>query len=100
MTGFPCDYNGDKKIDKQAPKPTLKMDSLGKLIGYPMYTCTGDSGAPLWFNENGRFYLIGVHHGGNAGHRDYENTDYNISVYFNKEVIEWVFSIINLNTNN
>lgn len=93
LTGFPCDYSGKEKVNKKGNKSALKIDSSKKLIGYPFYTCTGDSGAPLWFFTDEKHYLIGIHHGGNEGNIEYENTDYNVSVFLNNDVIDWINSL-------
>ena len=61
LTGFPCDVP-DKLLDKKV----YFHDSLPLLV-YDMYTCTGDSGAPLWAVINGKPTIIGIHHGGSEG---------------------------------
>lgn len=96
LTGYPCDYSGKKMLNKSTPSSLLKISSDSKLIGYPLYTCTGDSGAPLWVELNGKYYLIGIHHGGNEGIVDFKDTQYNVSVYLNTAVIKWLSSITNL----
>ena len=93
LTGFPCDSEDDNMIDKQASASSLKLDSSAKLIGYPLYTCTGDSGAPLWVMHDNSHYLIGIHHGGNEGNQEFHNISYNISTYLNKDVINWINSV-------
>ena len=95
LTGFPCDYSGLKMLNKSTVSTLLKISSDLKLIGYPLYTCTGDSGAPLWVKSNGKFYLIGIHHGGNENITDFSGTQYNVSVYVNSDIIKWISSITN-----
>ena len=93
LTGFPCDSDDDEMLDKNTSFNSLKIDSSEKLIGYPLYTCTGDSGAPLWVYQDNSYYLIGIHHGGNEGNIEFKDSLYNISVYLNKNVINWINSI-------
>ncbi len=57
-----------------------------------MFTCTGDSGAPLWLKDNNDFFIIGIHHGGGKDGKFYDNS--NISVKINDQIVNWINSII------
>lgn len=70
LTGYPVDLAGEgvNKSDILATKVT----SFGELlfakdcpmVGYKIFTCSGDSGAPLLVQKNDKYYIIAIHHGG------------------------------------
>ncbi len=91
LTGFPCDI-ANTKIDKKTKVSSLYTNENLSLIGYNMFTCTGDSGAPLWVIENNVPTIIGIHHGGNEG---YMEGCFNISARINKSVLQWIKQITN-----
>lgn len=93
LTGFPCDKNG-ALIDKSLPANELVFTLDGKaqnvFCAYGIYTCTGDSGAPLWYEKDGVYYIIGVHHGG--GKDASFDAELNMSLLINDDVINWINS--------
>jgi V8-like Glu-specific endopeptidase len=90
LTGFPCDVP-DTKIDKKDKLVNLQTSADMPIIGYNFFTCTGDSGAPLWTIENNQPTVIGIHHGGNEG---YLNNCYNIAAKIDAAVINWINTYI------
>ena len=89
LTGFPCD-KPNILVDKKTSSSALSMDSTNKIIGYEeLYTCTGDSGAPLWFKSNDKYYLISIHHGGNDIGA-FGNKTINIGVKITSDVLKWI----------
>ncbi|RVT75327.1 trypsin-like serine protease [Flavobacterium sufflavum] len=86
LTGFPCDMT-NTKIDKKCTINDLYLDDKMSLIGYNMFTCTGDSGAPLWLIDNDKPTIIGIHHGGNEG---YINNCFNISAKMDTDFLKWI----------
>ena len=91
LTGFPCDMS-NKKIDKSDLFTNILSHENQPLLGYNMFTCTGDSGAPLWIMEKNIPTLLGIHHGGNEG---YFNNCYNISAKIDTNVLSWINQYIN-----
>jgi V8-like Glu-specific endopeptidase len=91
LTGFPCDVS-DTKIDKKDLVKNLHTDDKYNLIGYNMFTCTGDSGAPLWVLKDKTPTIIGIHHGGNEG---YIKNCFNISARINNDILNWINKYIN-----
>lgn len=89
LTGFPCDSKGEL-IEKNALYSTIKINDRNTIIGYPMYTCQGDSGAPLWYKDEEGYFVIGVHHGGNENIIGFVEQKLNVAAFFNKNVISWL----------
>jgi V8-like Glu-specific endopeptidase len=89
LTGFPCD-RPNILVDKKTISTELSINNTNKIIGYKkLYTCTGDSGAPLWFEINGKYYLTSIHHGGNdIG--VFENESINLGIKINADLINWI----------
>jgi len=93
LTGFPCDIS-DTKIDKKDFVKNLLTSNSYNFIGYNMFTCTGDSGAPLWVIHDNEPTIIGIHHGGNEGYID---NCYNISTRINADILKWIQNILTKN---
>jgi V8-like Glu-specific endopeptidase len=91
LTGFPCDIS-NTKVDKSDSFVNILPHETKPLLGYNMFTCTGDSGAPLWIIENNNPTILGIHHGGNEG---YFNNCYNIAAKIDSNVINWINKFIN-----
>ncbi|MFD2585035.1 trypsin-like serine peptidase [Pedobacter vanadiisoli] len=88
LTGFPFD-RPDTLVDKTTGYNDLKKEPSGKVVGYGLYTCKGDSGAPLWYEDNGIFKVVSIHHGkGGLPEFDCKTTNWGIKV--TSEVVEWV----------
>jgi V8-like Glu-specific endopeptidase len=70
LSGYPVDLaasglnNTDILSNKRTRFKELLFDKDCKMVGYKIFTCSGDSGAPLWVEVNGKFYVIAIHHGG------------------------------------
>jgi V8-like Glu-specific endopeptidase len=70
LTGYPVDLAGnglnntDILSNKRATFKELLFDKKCEMVGYKLFTCSGDSGAPLWVENNGKYYVIAIHHGG------------------------------------
>lgn len=70
LTGYPVDLAGiglnntDILSNKKTTFKELLFDKNCKMVGYKLFTCSGDSGAPLWVEINGKYYVIAIHHGG------------------------------------
>lgn len=92
LTGYPCDSQG-QLIEKQADFADCSFDRQKIFIGYPMFTCQGDSGAPLWVEIENVFYVVGIHHGGPEGVKPLREKQHNMSVLINEQVIEWLQSL-------
>lgn len=91
LTGFPCDMP-DTMMDKKIQGSLLKQHEAVPLWGYDMFTCTGDSGAPLWVSLNGKPTVIGIHHGGNEDF--FPKTCLNVSAKIDAGVLAWLNNII------
>lgn len=89
LTGYPFDYKG-LLIEKASKFSSLKIGSDEEIIGYPMFSCSGDSGAPLWVNFNDKYYLIGVHHGGNENNLDFTPLQYNVASVISDTSLGWI----------
>jgi len=88
LTGFPFD-RPDTLVDKTTGYKDIKKESSGNALGYDLYTCKGDSGAPLWCQDNGIFKVVSIHHGkGGLSEFDCRTTNWGIKV--TSEIIEWV----------
>jgi len=94
LTGYPCDKGSFASgvPDTLMEKRTLIGDLhiAPSIIAYHMFTCTGDSGAPLWIEKNGQFYIVGVHHGG--GEDAGLDESYNFSYPLTNDIIKWINS--------
>ncbi|WP_269235021.1 trypsin-like serine peptidase [Flavobacterium flavigenum] len=96
LTGFPCDRQ-DKLVDKFCSFRELKSSNNAVTVGYPnLFTCKGDSGAPLWYEDNGYFKLISIHHGGND-FGAFGTDAVNIGTKITDDVITWINSKISNN---
>lgn len=86
ITGYPGDRQWIKEgslWDKHDLKKNI-TDSKNYLT-YGIYTYKGDSGAPIWLEKNGKFYVIGIH---NTGY-----TTCNGGVKVNQEVLDFINGI-------
>lgn len=73
ITGYPCDkevdadfgnFKKDTLTDKfMTNKDSLYFNSDSTIAGFTLCACSGDSGAPVWVNINGIFYVVGIYHG-------------------------------------
>ncbi len=90
LTGYPYDDSLSRLIEKASNFSTLKVGSDKEIIGYPMFSCSGDSGAPLWVKYNDKYYLIGVHHGGNEGNLDFTRLQYNVASVISDTSLGWI----------
>lgn len=66
------------------------------MIGYPLCTCPGDSGAPIWFEYGSKFYIIGIHQGSRSGEKGFINRQLNVGIFFNDDVTDWILSKVKL----
>lgn len=89
LSGFPCDSEGEL-IEKKTLYSKIKINERNTIIGYPMYTCQGDSGAPLWYKNRGEYIVVGVHHGGNENIIGFVEEKLNVAAFFNENVISWI----------
>lgn len=70
LNGYPVDQAGTGLDDsdilstKYTTFEELLFDCACNMAGYKLFTCSGDSGAPLWTEIDKIYYLIGIHHGG------------------------------------
>ncbi|QGK73186.1 serine protease [Flavobacterium sp. SLB02] len=89
LTGFPCD-RPDTLVEKTTWSDNLLSDQTNTVFSYKkLYTCTGDSGAPLWFEKEGRNFIVSIHHGGNDfGAFDDNNT--NVAIKITPDIITWI----------
>jgi V8-like Glu-specific endopeptidase len=98
LTGYPfdkADANQNRKpfvvdtlADKHIVKDSLQFSDDHTMVGYPLYTCSGDSGAPLWVRIGNSYYIIGIHYGYAPGW--VQDTDYNLSTLINKPEMDWI----------
>lgn len=58
LTGYPAD-KPDQLWEKSAAKSNINNGPL--VLQYGMYTQEGDSGAPIWSNISGQYFLVGIH---------------------------------------
>jgi len=90
LTGFPCD-KPDILMDKTTQKANLEFDATNTIISYSnLFTCTGDSGAPLWIEKEGKFYIVGIHHGGDDINAFPEKNETNISRKLTPNILNWI----------
>ncbi|PSL24080.1 trypsin-like serine peptidase [Chitinophaga ginsengisoli] len=95
LTGYPCYFANtpetkhDTLINKSVPVNRLQINN--NFIAYQIFTRVGDSGAPLWMNQNGVNNIVGIHHGGKEG-EDFDE-DYNIAVKLDDKMIAWLNSV-------
>jgi V8-like Glu-specific endopeptidase len=98
LTGYPfdkADANQNRKpfpvdtlSDKHCVKDSLQFSNDHTMVGYPLYTCSGDSGAPLWVRLGNSYYIIGIHFGYSPGW--VQNPKYNLSTLLNKQELDWI----------
>lgn len=86
LAGFPCD-RPDTLVEKSVTTHRIRLHENQTLIGYQMYTCTGDSGAPLWYSHENSPTIVGIHHGGCE--RNF-STDWNCSAQITSNVVAWI----------
>ncbi len=93
LTGFPCD-RPNILVDKKTSFKEFSEDSSNQFLGYRnLYTCTGDSGAPLWFFDNDTYYLCSIHHGKRIISDSGEAI--NVGIKITQDVINWINKKIN-----
>jgi V8-like Glu-specific endopeptidase len=96
LTGYSCYFANDPaEHDTLVNKTTIfsKLNfSKKRFFAYHLFTCIGDSGAPLWIAKDGKYYIIGIHHGGGEDAGFPEKDEYNISVRLNQDLIQWLNS--------
>lgn len=92
LTGFPCD-KPDILVDKKTQKKGLEFDTTNTIISYSnLFTCTGDSGAPLWIEKDNTFYILGIHHGGDDINAFPEKDQTNVSRKLTSDILKWIIS--------
>ncbi|MFY0713693.1 trypsin-like serine protease [Seonamhaeicola sp. NFXS20] len=93
-TGFPSD-RPNILVDKSGSSSEFVLDNSNNIIGYNnLYTCKGDSGAPLWYQSDNKFYLLGIHHGKKNIKKE-QNTTMNSSILITPQVEKWIFDKYN-----
>ncbi|MEP2936368.1 MAG: trypsin-like serine protease [Gilvibacter sp.] len=88
MVGCPCDKQGEF-MSKSATQEGVRQDLDSRFLVYPnLYTCTGDSGAALWYENNGAYNLVSIHHGKRsfAGLTGSKNAGIKIT----QDVLNWI----------
>lgn len=88
MVGCPCDKKGEF-MSKSATQDQVRQDLDLRFLVYPnLYTCTGDSGAALWYENNGSYNLVSIHHGKRnfIGLTGSKNTGIKIT----QDVLNWI----------
>lgn len=94
ITGFPSD-RPNILVDKSGSSSEFILDNSNNIIGYNnVYTCKGDSGAPLWYKSDNKYYLLGIHHG-KKNIRTEQNITMNASILITPEVEKWIFNKYN-----
>lgn len=94
LTGYPVDLaesgmdHSDILSNKSTSFKELIFPKEYELVGYPLFTCSGDSGAPLWVKVKDKYYVIGIHHGGPEGVKDFKPTELNASALI--PAIDWI----------
>jgi V8-like Glu-specific endopeptidase len=101
LSGFPFDKADKDQYRKPYPVDTLsdKSTTIDKLLfnpaktmmGYPLYSCSGDSGAPVWVKIGPDYFIIGVHEGYKNG--AVADNDYNICTLINKSEYDWILNL-------
>ena len=71
----------------------LEFNQSKMMMGYPLCTCPGDSGAPIWVELNDSFYILGIHQGSRSKEKGFSNALLNVGVFFTPEVISWILSV-------
>ncbi|ASE62115.1 hypothetical protein CEQ15_11735 [Chryseobacterium indologenes] len=85
LTGYPVDLaesgidHSDILSNKSTTFKELIFPKEYELVGYPLFTCSGDSGAPLWVKVKDKYYIIGIHHGGPEGVKEFTPIELNAS---------------------
>lgn len=94
LTGYPVDLaesgmdHSDILSNKSTSIKELIFPKEYELVGYPLFTCSGDSGAPLWVKVMDKYYIIGIHHGGPEGVKDFTPNELNASALIPEE--DWI----------
>lgn len=94
INGYPGD-KGEKGKEELWTKST-SVDNITEkshVLLHDMYTFTGDSGAPIWTEVGGKYYLVGVH---GTGH--YRNGSCNAGIKLTDERIKIVNDFTNKNS--
>lgn len=94
LTGFPSD-TPNTLVDKSGSSTEFILESSKKIVGYNnLYTCEGDSGAPLWFKEDNTFYVCGIHHG-KKRIDTYNNKILNAAILITPTIEKWILKKYN-----
>jgi V8-like Glu-specific endopeptidase len=94
LTGYPVDLaesgmdHSDILSNKSTTFKELIFPNEYELVGYPLFTCSGDSGAPLWVKVKDKYYIIGIHHGGPESVKDFIPTELNASALIPEQ--DWI----------
>jgi V8-like Glu-specific endopeptidase len=92
LTGYPVDLaetgvNGtDILSDKKTKVSDLIFHEKCDMVGYKLFTCSGDSGAPLWVKAGEKYYVIGIHHGGPENVEEFNREERNSAALIKDEV--------------
>ncbi|MGJ7031019.1 trypsin-like serine peptidase [Niabella hirudinis] len=91
VTGFPCDVP-ETLVDKTCSARSLIFNDEkgggGRIdktaVAYPkLCTVSGDSGAPLWYEADGVFKVVAIHHG-----RDTRRGNWGVRI--SDDVVAWI----------
>jgi V8-like Glu-specific endopeptidase len=92
LSGYPSYFAASKGhydtlITRTASNKDVNITTDSNFIFYPLFSCSGDSGAPIWVVKNSTAYVVGVHHGG------YDDT-HNEAVRLDDDMLRWINRII------
>ena len=103
-TGFPClrfCFSGncmDTLINRPAYAYEVEINAAGNCARVPVSSCRGDSGGPLWYKFNGRYFLMGIMQGGNFIRAGLKNLpDNTMVILIDADKVKWIQSVINNN---
>lgn len=83
----------DTLVCRKTTFSQIEFNQSKMMMGYPMCTCPGDSGAPIWVELNDSFYILGIHQGSRSNEKGFSNSLLNVGVFFTPEVISWILSV-------
>jgi len=83
----------DTLVNRRLSSTLAEYNGGNTMIGYPLCTCSGDSGGPIWTRKENRYFIIGVNQGSKSHQEGFLNPNLNIGVYINNKVVEWIRSV-------
>jgi V8-like Glu-specific endopeptidase len=101
LTGFPFikfainSTAPDTLVNRSLPYNLLELNTSKTLVGLPICTCSGDSGAPIWISSGDQYFILGVCEGSGSNDKELglKNPNLNIGILINNDVVKWIRTI-------